>query len=156
MKLKALSLLAGAIALTLTATPLAVKAQTQSSSPLVVAQAKEKGPWQSLGLTDAQKNQIQQIRRNTRTQIEGVLTQEQKDKLRAAYEARQAQRQAGQRPRMGKNFAELNLTEAQKTRIRQISESSKRQIEAVLTPEQQEKIRQFRENARQRRQQRDR
>ena len=100
MKLKALSLIAGAIALTLTATSFAVQAQTASSSPLLVAQTpkKQRGPWKNLNLTDAQKAQIQQIERNTRAQIEAVFTPEQKEKLRAAFEARRAQREAGQRP----------------------------------------------------------
>ncbi|MBH8562352.1 P pilus assembly/Cpx signaling pathway, periplasmic inhibitor/zinc-resistance associated protein [Nostoc sp. CENA67] len=161
MKLKVLSLIAGAIALTLTATSFVVQAQTASSSPLLVAQTakKQRGPWKNLDLTDAQKAQIQQIRRNTRAQIEAVFTPEQKEKLKAAFEARRAQRQAGQRPtgqRQGpwKNFAELNLTQAQKDQIRQIRESSRQQIQAVLTPEQQAKLKQFQENARQRHQQR--
>ncbi|QSJ16579.1 P pilus assembly/Cpx signaling pathway, periplasmic inhibitor/zinc-resistance associated protein [Nostoc sp. UHCC 0702] len=161
MKLKALSLIAGAIALTLTTTSFVVQAQTASSSPLLLAQTpkKERGPWKNLNLTDAQKAQIQQIKRNTRAQIEAVFTPEQKEKLRAAFEARRAQREAGQRPtgqrqRSGKNFAELNLTQAQKDQIRQIREASKQQIEAVLTPEQQAQLKQFQENARQRREQR--
>ncbi|MEA5507818.1 P pilus assembly/Cpx signaling pathway, periplasmic inhibitor/zinc-resistance associated protein [Halotia wernerae UHCC 0503] len=158
MKLKSLSLIAGAIALTLTAIPFTVKAQTTSSSPVIVAQTprKERGFWQSLGLTDAQKAQMQSIRRDTRAKIEAILTPEQKAKLAAAKETRQAQRQAGQgqRPGKGKGWAELNLTEAQKTQMRQIRESSKQQMQALLTPEQQAKLKQFQENMRQRRQQR--
>lgn len=162
MKLKTLSLIAGAIALTLTATSFAVQAEI-SSSPSLLAQTQtpkrgKKGPWQSLGLTEAQQAQIQQIQRNTRTQIEAVFTPEQKAKIQAAMEARRAQRQAGERPQRGqgqwKNFAELNLTQAQKDQIRQIRESSKKQMEAVLTPEQQAKLQQLKETARQRRQQR--
>ncbi|MBD2596362.1 P pilus assembly/Cpx signaling pathway, periplasmic inhibitor/zinc-resistance associated protein [Nostoc spongiaeforme FACHB-130] len=165
MKLKSLSFIAGAIALTLTTTSLAVKAQAFSHSPLLVAQAEgqgrwqgKKGPWAELGLTDAQKSQIEQIQRNTRTQIENVFTPEQKAKIKAAMEARRAERQAnpGQRVgrRGGKDFADLNLTEAQKTQIRQIRESSKQQIEAVLTPEQKTKLQQLRQNGKERRQQR--
>ncbi|HYX14083.1 MAG TPA: P pilus assembly/Cpx signaling pathway, periplasmic inhibitor/zinc-resistance associated protein [Nostoc sp.] len=161
MKLKALSLLAGAIALTLTATSFAVNAQTASPSPVLLAQTpqKEKGPWKELGLTDAQKTQIQAIKRDSRTKMEAVFTPEQKAKLEAAKQARQAQRQAGQDQRQpgqrqGKRgYADLNLTEAQKTQIRQIRESEKQQIQAVLTPEQRQKIEQFRQNAPSRRQQ---
>jgi periplasmic protein CpxP/Spy len=160
MKLKSLSLIAGAIALTLTATSFAVNAQTASSLPLLVAQTpeKERGPWQNLGLTDAQKAQMKEIGRNTRAQIEALLTPEQKEKLQAAMQARQAQRQAGQRQagqRPRKDFADLNLTDAQKTQMRQIRESSKKQMQAILTPEQQEKFKQFEENMRQRRHQGD-
>jgi periplasmic protein CpxP/Spy len=151
MKLKSLSLIAGAIALTLTAIPFTVKAQTASSSPLIVAQTpkKERGPWQNLGLTDAQKAQMQSIRRDTRAKIEAILTPEQKAKLAAAKQARQ-----GQDQRPGKGWVELNLTEAQKTQMRQIKESSKQQMQAILTPEQQVKLKEFQENIRQRRQQR--
>lgn len=165
MKLKSLSLIAGAVALTLTTTSFAVNAQTLTNSHLLLAQEQgprvgKKGRWSELGLTDAQKTQIQQIQRNTRSQIEGVLTQEQKDQLRTASEARRAQRQAGQPGqrlgRQGKNFASLNLTADQKSRIQAIRETSKRQIEAVLTPEQRTKLQQFRQDAQQRRQQRNR
>ncbi|WP_375506185.1 Spy/CpxP family protein refolding chaperone [uncultured Nostoc sp.] len=156
MKLKVLSLVAGAIALTLTATSFAVNAQTASPSPVLLAQTpqKERGPWKELGLTDAQKTQIQAIKRDSRTKLEAVFTPEQKAKLEAAKQARQAQRQAGQGQRRGKGgYADLNLTEAQKTQIRQIRESEKQQIQAVLTPEQRQKIEQFRQNAPSRRQQ---
>ena len=168
MKLKALSLVASAIALTLTATSFAVHAQTASSSPLSLAQTqqKERGPWKELGLTDAQKTQIQTIRRDSRTKFEAVLTPEQKAKLEAAKQARRAewqarkaqgqtgqgQRQPGQRRGKG-GFGDLNLTEAQKTQMRQIRESEKQQIQAVLTPEQRQKLEQFRQNAPSRRQQ---
>ncbi|MEA5624602.1 P pilus assembly/Cpx signaling pathway, periplasmic inhibitor/zinc-resistance associated protein [Nostoc sp. UHCC 0251] len=159
MKLKPLSLVAGAIALTLTATSFAVNAQTASPSPLLLAQTPQKGrgAWKELGLTDAQKSQIQAIRRDSRTKMEAVFTPEQKAKLEAAKQARQAQRQAGQRQagkRPGKGgYGDLNLTEAQKTQIRQIRESEKQQIQAVFTPEQRQKIEQYRQNAPSRRQQ---
>ncbi|MDZ7962018.1 MAG: P pilus assembly/Cpx signaling pathway, periplasmic inhibitor/zinc-resistance associated protein [Aulosira sp. DedQUE10] len=171
MKVKTLSLLAGAIALTLTATPFAAQAQRGFSSRQQVAQVPnaqrpDKGPWQQLGLTDAQKTQIQQIKRDSRTQIEGILTQEQKDQLKAQFQQRQAQRsqrqaQGGQRPqgqqpgqRGKKGFESLNLTETQKTQIKQIMESSQQKIQALLTPEQRTKFEQLRQNARSRWQQR--
>jgi periplasmic protein CpxP/Spy len=164
MKLKALSLVAGAItkcapcalALTLSATSFAVTAQTASPSPLLLAQSpqKERGPWKELNLTDTQKSQIQTIRRDSRTKFEAVLTPEQKAKLEAAKQARRAQGQTGQGQRQRKDkFAELNLTEAQKTQMRQIRESEKQQIQAVLTPEQRQKLEQFRQNDPSRRQQ---
>src|SRR4051812_31401636 len=96
MKLKALSLVAGAIALTLTATSFAVNAQTASPSPVLLAQTpqRERGPWKDLGLTDTQKTQIQAIRRDSRAKFEAVLTPEQKAKLEAAKQARRAEWQA--------------------------------------------------------------
>ncbi|MCC5665553.1 P pilus assembly/Cpx signaling pathway, periplasmic inhibitor/zinc-resistance associated protein [Nostoc sp. CHAB 5784] len=163
MKLKALSLIAGAftkcapcaLALTLTATSFAVNAQTASPSPVLLAQTpqKERGPWKELGLTDAQQTQIQAIKRDSRTKIEAVYTPEQKAKLEAAKQARRAEWQAGQGQRQpgqrrGKGgYADLNLSEAQKTQIRQIQESKKQQIQAILTPEQRQKLEQFRQNA---------
>lgn len=115
--------------------------------------------WKDLGLTDTQKNQIRAIRRDSRTKMEAVFTPEQKAKLEAAKQARQAQRQAGQGQRQPgqrsrkDSFADLNLTEAQKTQIRQIRESEKQQIQAVFTPEQRQKLEQYRQNAPSRRQQ---
>lgn len=166
MKLKALSLVASAIALTLTATSFAVHAQTASPSPLLLAQTpqKERGPWKDLGLTDAQKTQIQTIRRDSRAKIEAVFTPEQKAKLEAAkqarraeWQARKAQGQTGQRQpgqhqgRKKGDFADLNLSEIQKNQIKQIRESEKQQIQAVFTPEQRQKLEQFRQNYQQRR-----
>ncbi|MBN3958437.1 P pilus assembly/Cpx signaling pathway, periplasmic inhibitor/zinc-resistance associated protein [Nostoc sp. NMS8] len=167
MKLKVLSLVAGAIALTLTATSFAVHAQTASPSPILLAQTpqRERGPWKDLGLTDAQKTQIQTIRRDSRTKIEAVFTPEQKAKLEAAkqarraeWQARKAQGQTGQGQRQpgqhngGKkgDFAGLNLSEIQKNQIKQIRESEKQQIQAVFTPEQLQKLEQFRQNRQQR------
>lgn len=156
MQLKPLSLLAGAIALTLTTTPFAVHAQTNSSAAPVIAQGARKGPWESLGLSNEQKSRIKQIMDNSRTQIEAVFTPEQKAKLEAARQARQAQRQQGQRPQAGRrgNVADLNLTQDQKNRIKSIRQSSKQQIEAVLTPEQRAKLQELKANRRQRWQQR--
>jgi Spy/CpxP family protein refolding chaperone len=159
MKLKPLSLLAGAIALTVTAIPFAAQAQMRSSSPLQLAQMPknergQKGGWQGLNLTDAQKAEMQTIKSNTRAQIEAILTPEQKATLQAAKEARQGQRQAGQGQRGKKGWANLNLSEEQKTQMREIQEASKEQMLAVLTPEQRQQMQEMRQNMRSRRQQR--
>ncbi len=152
MKLQKLSLLAGIVALSLTAVPFAVKAQTISSSPLVVAQeVPGKGPFQRLGLSDEQKAQIAEIRRNSQAEIEKILTPEQRQQL----EQLKAERQNRQGNRQGRRnkFASLNLTEEQRTQIQQIMQSRKSQIESVLTPEQKQQLQQYRENMRSRRQQ---
>ncbi|MEA5616304.1 P pilus assembly/Cpx signaling pathway, periplasmic inhibitor/zinc-resistance associated protein [Cronbergia sp. UHCC 0137] len=156
MKFKTLSLIAGAIALTLTATPFTVQAQTNFSAPIQIAQGK--GGWNKLGLTDAQKAQMQEIRRNTKAQIEQVLTSEQKAKLKAMMQERKAQRQNGgegqrQGRKRGDVFAALNLTETQKSQMRQIRESAKQQRDAVLTPAQKQQMEQLKQEARSRRQQ---
>lgn len=149
MKLKPLSLLAGAIALTVTAIPFAVQAQMTSSSPLQIAQMPGRGrgmkaAWERLNLTAVQKAQMQTIRSNTRNQIQAILTPEQKAKLADAKQARQA----GQGQRGPKGWANLNLTEQQKTQMRQIRESSKEQMLAILTPEQRQQMEEMRQNMR--------
>lgn len=163
MQLKSLSLLASAIAITLTATvaPFAVQAQPAFSSPFQVAQAQRKGNWESLGLSEDQKARIKVIQNNARAQMEQVFTPEQKAKLEAARQERQAQRQAGERPqpgefrqRRGKKMADLNLTDDQKARMRAIRENTKQQIEAVLTTEQRAKLQEMKANRRGRWQQR--
>jgi Spy/CpxP family protein refolding chaperone len=166
MQLKSLSLLASAIAITLSATvaPFAVQAQPAFSSPFQVAQAQKKAPWDSLGLSEDQKARIKVIQNNARAQMEQVFTPEQKAKLEAARQERQArrgQRQPGERPepgeyrqRRGKKMADLNLTDDQKARMRAIRENTKQQIEAVLTPEQRAKLQEMKANRRERWQQR--
>lgn len=145
MKLKSLSLLAGAIALTVTAMPFAVQAQMTPSSSLQMAQMMGgrrrgmKGAWERLNLTDAQKAQMQTIRSNTRDKIAAVLTPEQKAKVEDA-------KQGGLEQMKKKVWADLNLTEQQKTQIRQIRESSKEQMLQVLTPEQRQQLEEMREN----------
>ncbi len=166
MKLKTLSLIAGTLALTLIATPFAVQAQQNSSSPQPGKEWHKKGQFQKLNLTPEQKTKMQEIASSTRTQIEAVLTPEQKTKLQAAMAERKTQRQErkaqgqqGQeqhregRGKRGDIFASLDLTPAQKDQIKKIRESSKQQMQAVLTPEQQAQMKKFREDMRSRRQQ---
>ena len=120
MKLKTLSLIAGTLALTLIATPFAVQAEQNPSSPQPGKEWQKKGQFQKLNLTPEQKAKMKEIGRSTRAQIEAVLTPEQKTKLQAAMAERkaqhQAQRQQGQgerqegRGKKGDIFASLNLT----------------------------------------------
>ncbi|MHC5609523.1 MAG: P pilus assembly/Cpx signaling pathway, periplasmic inhibitor/zinc-resistance associated protein [Nostoc sp.] len=167
MKLKVLSLVAGAIALTLTATSFSVNAQTASPSPVLLAQNPQGGPWKNLGLTGIQKAQIKTIHENTWKQIEdNVFTPDQKTQFetakqahRAEWEARKAQGQTGQQqPGQGQHrhhrggkglFAKLNLSEAQKEQIKALRKSEKEQIKAVLTPAQQQQIQQWHQNRQQ-------
>jgi Spy/CpxP family protein refolding chaperone len=156
MKTKTLSLIAAAFALTLTATPFVAQAQETFPSRQPGKEFAEKGPWKQLGLTDAQKAKMQEIRRNTRAEMEKVLTPEQKEQLKAAMQERRGQRSQGEGRGKGKKnnpFASLNLSEAQKTRMQEIKESSKQQIEAVLTPAQREQMKQIQQNWKSRRQQ---
>ncbi|KYC43505.1 P pilus assembly/Cpx signaling pathway, periplasmic inhibitor/zinc-resistance associated protein [Scytonema hofmannii PCC 7110] len=150
MKLKNLSLIAGAIALTLTATSLAVNAETTSSSPFLVAQEQPRemrGPWKKLGLTDAQKTQLKDIRRVTREEIDKILTEEQRAQLMTTMKNQNGKR--GWRGAM----ASLNLSNEQRTQIREVMRSQKAKMEAILTTEQKAQLDQYKQEMRARRQQ---
>jgi protein CpxP len=153
MKLKNLYLIAGAFALSLSATPFIVNAQQISQTPTEVKPSRN-SPFERLGLTDSQKTQIKEIRRNSRAQMEAILTPEQKQQLQAAKQARQGQprQQRGQGEGAKKGWASLNLTPEQKTKMREIRESEKNQIQAILTPQQQQQLKEFQDNMRSRRQ----
>ena len=51
-------------------------------------------------------------------------------------------------------FAELNLSEEQKTRLREIRKSTRQKMEAVLTPAQKEQLQEMKRNRREMRRQR--
>ncbi len=148
MKLKKLSFLAGAIALTLTAIPFAAQADISSSSSTIVAQGKRGGWKNKLNLTEAQKTQMQQIKESARAEMERILTPEQLNKLQAAKASGQKKRGVWQ---------SLNLTDAQKAELKKVRESKKAQFEAILTDEQKatmQEMKQMRQNRRGNRQQR--
>lgn len=161
MKKKLSLLVPGAIALILSATPI-LPSRAQSPGPIPGTRTEKPGPRQGkwgadLNLTEAQKAQMKQIRESTRAQIEAVLTEEQKAQLQSARQQRQANRQQGQTARQpgqkrGGMFANLNLSEEQRTRIRSIREESRRQMDAVLTAEQRQMLQEKRQQMRQRRQ----
>ncbi|HEY9673367.1 MAG TPA: hypothetical protein V6D11_18130 [Waterburya sp.] len=163
MKIKLMPMLAGAIALGVVATPFAVKAQAHHSGQPLLAQAQRQehqGKWAKLNLTDAQKEQMRQIKKDTHNQIQSILTQEQQDKLKTLMQNRrgqnrQGQNQQGQNRQARRNvMAELNLTDDQKAKIKQIMEQQKARMQAVLTAEQQQQLQQMRQNWQQQRQQR--
>lgn len=142
MQSKLIPLLAGAIALSV-ATSLPLTAQIQpSQQPLApVRDSKYKG----IQLTEQQKAQMQAIREQTRSQIQAVLTPEQRQQFQAAMGSGQKRRSA---------FADMNLSEQQKTQIREIMRSAKSQAEAVLTPAQRQQLQTIREQKQQQRQNR--
>ncbi|MEO1560332.1 MAG: Spy/CpxP family protein refolding chaperone [Cyanobacteria bacterium J06632_19] len=145
MKLKKLSFLAGAIALTLTAIPFAAQANLNSSSSTVVAQARKQGGWKNkLNLTDTQKTQMQAIKESARAQMREVLTPEQVQKLEAA-------KASGQNKRQVWRSLKDTLTDAQKAELKKIRESKKAEFEAILTDEQKaqmQEMKQMRQNRR--------
>lgn len=136
MKIKALLLLPGAIALISTIAPI-----IPTFNDVAVAQysGKQKRGMKQLNLTDAQKAEMRKIRQSTRQQIDAILTAEQKEQLRAAKQQRQR--------------ANLNLTSEQRTRMEAVRQDAKRQMEALLTNEQKQQLEAMRQQMRQRRQQ---
>jgi len=75
MKLRTLTFIAGAIALSLTAAPYSAHAQANNSSPLLIAQTADShgDMGKALNLTPDQKKQIQQLRHNEHKQIRQKL-----------------------------------------------------------------------------------
>ncbi len=159
MKIKLMPMLVGAIALGVVATPFVVKAQANHSGQPLIAQAQQRqqhqGKWAKLNLTDAQKEQMRQLRKETRDQIQSVLTQEQKDKIQAMRASRQGQNNQGQnRQEIRKGMASLNLTDEQKAKIKAIRQAQKARMEAILTEQQKQQLEQMRQEWKQQRQQR--
>jgi Spy/CpxP family protein refolding chaperone len=83
--------LVGAVALNLAATPFAVNAQANTFGQQLLAQGQgqRQGKFADLNLTQAQKDQMAAIRKDTRSQIDAILTPDQRDKFKAAMESRQ-------------------------------------------------------------------
>ncbi len=141
MKFKNLSLIAGAIALTLTAVPFSVKAETTSNAPARLAQAQTQPtkPAQQSGgiqLTPQQQTQIEQIRGNVRKQIEQVLTKDQRTQIKTAMQSGKSGREA---------FQGLTFSQKQQTQLQQIMVSSQQQMEAVLNSDQKAELARLRQ-----------
>lgn len=162
MKIKLMPMLAGVLVLGAVAAPFAVNAQANPGAKLLMAQAQEgqrqgkEGKWAKLNLTDAQKQQMRQIKEETRAQIQEVLTPEQRAQMETMKQNRQGQNGQGQarQGRRGGVMASLNLTDAQKASIKQIMESQKARMSQVLTAEQRQQMEQMRSQWQQQRQQR--
>jgi periplasmic protein CpxP/Spy len=134
MKLKSLSILAGAIALSLTAIPFSANAKPVQQ----LAQAQQQpavAPPPQIQLNKKQQDQVRVINAEVRKQIEGVLTQPQREQLKKSLQARRDPQGITQ---------DLKLTPDQGRRLQQIVAGSQKKIfETVLTPQQQNQIRQY-------------
>ncbi len=135
MKLKKLSLLAGAIAVAFSITPLAANAQVNSNAPQRVTQANNapKGP--QINLSPQQIEKIQAIRTKTRDQIQAVLTSAQRQKI-------QTDLQAGKNPQQV--FASIQFTQKQQKELRNIMVGSQRQMEGILDAKQKKILNEWR------------
>jgi Spy/CpxP family protein refolding chaperone len=155
MKIKLMPLLAGLITLSAVATPFVVKAQAQTPDQPTQTTHQHHGKWDKLGLSDQQKAQLEQIRKDTHTQIQAVLTPDQQAQIKTLMQNRQGQNhQAGQAHQGRQNlWASLNLTDAQKAKIKAIRDAQKSSMQAVLTPAQQQQLQQMRQQWQQQHQQ---
>ncbi|MEM9926056.1 MAG: Spy/CpxP family protein refolding chaperone [Cyanobacteria bacterium P01_D01_bin.50] len=140
MKLKKLSLFAGAIAIAFSITPLAANAQVNSNAPLRVSQAKPQNP-PDLKLSKKQIGEINEIRSNTRTEIQNVLTPQQHEQIKTDLQAGKNARQV---------FADIQstFTQKQQNQLRDIMINSQKKMEGVLTPAQKKTLNEWRDNLR--------
>ncbi|MEO1378215.1 MAG: hypothetical protein AAFW70_28865 [Cyanobacteria bacterium J06635_10] len=138
MKLKKLSLFAGAIAIAFSITPLAANAQVNSNAPQRVSQAKPQNP-PDLKLSQKQIGEINKIRTNTRTKIQNVLTPEQRQKIQTDLQAGKNARQV---------FASIQFTQKQQNELKTIMEDSQKQMEGVLNATQKKTLNEWRSNLR--------
>jgi protein CpxP len=149
MKLKLMPLLIGAVTLTgsvaaiafpLGATGFTATNQTNAQEQLVAqAQGQEqrqgrKDRFAALNLSQTQKDQIAQIRKDTKAQMKGIVSQAQRDKYKAAIASGQDRRAAK---------AAMNITADQKAQIKALKTASKAKIKALLTDSQRTQLEQM-------------
>ena len=134
MKLKKLSLLASAIAIAFSIIPLAANAQVNSNVSQKISQANRPSP-PDLKLSEPQIEKIKEIRSNTRTEIQNVLTDQQRQKIQSDLQAGKDARQV---------FASIQFTQQQQNQLRNIMEKSQQDMEKVLTPAQKKTLNDWR------------
>ncbi|MFB2838240.1 Spy/CpxP family protein refolding chaperone [Floridanema evergladense] len=83
-------------------------------------------------LTEQQKSQITQLRQQTRTQVENILTAQQREDLKTSL---------GQKQDLESAVKSLNLTFQQRVQIRQIFQGVRQELNSILTPKQQQQLR---------------
>lgn len=155
MNSKSLLLCAGATALAISA----VAPALSQSTPTAPAQRNPMHRLDFLNLTSEQQARIKQIRQSERSQIDAILTPEQKAQLQQERQNRKPPTGQNPAPPAGENqgkpptpFASLNLTAEQRSRIEAIMRSSREQMDAVLTAQQRQLLQQHRQQHEQRRQ----
>ena len=109
-------------------------ASNSSSAPTAIAQVSEK--ISDLNLTDAQKAQMKQIREQTQAKIVALLSSDQQKQFKATNQGRHESPMKGLRS--------LNLSAEQKQQVKEILNTQRQQFQAILTPEQQAKMKQHR------------
>lgn len=125
--------LAGAIALVVAAAPQAVRAQTTQPNQTAPSQAQEKPQIAGVEITPQQQQQLAKLSSDTRTQIEAILSPQQREQFKVAMQSRQAPQAT---------FANMKLSAEQQTQLQGIMQSAQARAESILTPEQRQKIQQ--------------
>lgn len=138
MKHTILPLLAGAIALSFTIAP--SMAQFRQSQP---EEIQNQSRFAGVELTETQRRQLREIYSNTRSEIEDVLTSEQRRQLESSRDDGNKGRDA---------FGQMNLSSEQRSQIQSIMRSAKNRTDEILTPEQREQVQRNMEQRRQERQ----
>jgi Spy/CpxP family protein refolding chaperone len=151
-KIKLFPLLAGAIALSVSLAPIlpALAQSPESSTPTEQNRMPRHRNW--LNLTPDQQAQMEQIRQNTRSQIDAILTAEQRAQLQRERENRGTPQAGEHRGMRHLPFDSLNLTDEQRSQIETVMRSSREQMDAILTPEQRQQLQQHRQDYQQRHQ----
>ena len=116
------ALIGAAAIATVIAAPFTIAAATAQDFPLL----------EELDLTDEQREEIQAIRQERRSDIEAILTDEQQTQFREAYQESQDFRTAA--------AAIENFTDDQKAEIRAVMRDSFEEVGAILTDEQREAL----------------
>ena len=127
MKRKLFPLFASIAALAISIAPFA--AQAEAPKPL---RQEFQEVLAEIGVTEEQKAEIEQIRANTRAQVQEVLTDDQKEQLQAAISNGQGPKEA---------MKTLDLSEEQQQEIRSIMKSAREEGANILTEEQREQLR---------------
>jgi Spy/CpxP family protein refolding chaperone len=86
-----------------------------------------------IDLTPQQKDQLGRIRKDSRAQVESILTPEQKSQLKASLQ---------QGSDLKKLRSEINFSPEQESKLKEVQQSARKKVQALLTPEQKQKIRQ--------------
>ncbi|MEC4985114.1 MAG: Spy/CpxP family protein refolding chaperone [Oscillatoria sp. PMC 1068.18] len=133
MKLKLIPIVIAAIAMSVA--PLTANAQTTNP------QGRQRPPkmeraFSQLNLSESQQAELRRIHEEKKTQMENILTQEQRNSIESA-------RSSGEHPRRA--FGSLNLTSEQRERMREIMESAREESHNVLTDAQRQQLEQMRQ-----------
>ncbi|MBH8565751.1 hypothetical protein I8748_26870 [Nostoc sp. CENA67] len=110
--------------------------ENASSSSVTTDRSTASDRISDLNLTDTQKTKAKQIEEQTQAKILAVLTSEQQEKFKAATQ--------GYHESPIRIIRSLNLSAEQKQKIHEIQRAQRQQFQAILTPEQQAKMKQHR------------